>query len=171
MADFTHDGIGDSLQIKWNQVTNPAEEAFTVLLMSGASSKILWGIAINTVHAGWAALYSYLENGREYLMVFKPAMYQGLANYEYRIFSVDESGTEHVLHANQIQFDVNYPKETDPALLRAFTKEINQYLSKAHLILSTLEGEVKTAAGFDWEKSLSFDSSETLREMEEALKK
>lgn len=171
-ADITHDGIKDVLELKMDQVENPqSDEEPTVLLKSGATGKTVWGLPVNTVHAGWKGVYLYKEKDKQYLMVFSPAMSQGLANYEYSIFYVDEAGKEHVLHSNQFQFDINHPKETDPASLRSFTKEINQYLSKAELILSTLEGELKTAADDKEEPVLTYDPSETLREMETALEK
>lgn len=171
LADFTHDGTEDILEFKLDKIENPDNENDpTVLLKSGATGKTLWGIPVNTVHAGWTGLYYYLEKDKEYLMVFQPTMYQGVANYKYRIFYVDESGKEIVLHSNQFEFDLNHPKETDPDTLRSFAKEVNQYFNKADLIISTLEGEVKTEADIDSE-DLIFDVGETLQQMEEALEK
>ncbi len=168
LGDFTHDGTEDILELKPDKIKNPDDEnESTVLLKSDAEGKILWGLPVNTVHAGWAGVYSYSEKGEEYLMVFQPVMYQGMADYKYRIFYVDESGKEIVLHSNRLKFDLNHPKETDADNLRSFVKEVNQYLGRADLIISTLEGEVKTGEDIENE-DLTFDASETLKEMENA---
>lgn len=172
VADITHDGIDDILELKMDQVENPeSDEEQTVLLKSGATGKTVWGLPVNTVHAGWKGVYLYEENNKTYLMVFSPAMYQGMAVYEYKIFYVDEAGKEIVLHSNLFEFDLNHPKETDPASLRSFAEEVNQYLHTADLIISTLEGELKTAADYKEEPILTYDPSETLQEIETALGK
>lgn len=165
--DLTQDGVEDTLEIAWDQVKNPKDdESYTVSLRSGETGEILWGLPVNTVHAGWYGVYHYEEKGKPYLMVFQPAMYQGLADFRYKIFSVDETGAEQVLHSDQFQFDLNHPKETDPAAFENFVKNLNQYLRRAERIVSTLEGNVLTQD--DAPLDLTYDSSEILQEMKQA---
>lgn len=167
LLDLTQDGVEDTLEIAWDQVKNPKDdESYTVSLRSGETGKILWGLPVNTVHAGWYGVYYYEEKGKPYLMVFQPAMYQGLADFRYQIFSVDETGAEQVLHSDQFQFDLNHPKETDPAAFENFVKSLNQYLRRAELLVSTLEGNVLTQD--DAPLDLTYDSSEILQEMKQA---
>lgn len=163
-SDLTHDGVDDILQIAWDQVENPKDdEVYTVSLQSGATGKILWGLPVNTVHAGWYGVYLYEEKGKPYLMVFQPVMYQGVADFRYEIFYVDETGAESMLHSDRVSFDLNHPKETDPAMFEDFVRGLNQYLSRAELLVSTLEGSVLTSD--DAPPDLTYNPAEILQDM------
>lgn len=167
VLDLTQDGVEDSIEVALDKVKNPKDgEMFTVSLISGKTDKVLWGLPVNTVHAGWYGVYMYEEKGKKYLMVYKPAMYQGLADFSYKIFSVDEDGKEQVLHSDQLQFDLNHLKETDPVSFEKFTEGLNRYLRKAELIVSTLEGNVLTDE--DEPVDLTYDPTEILQQMKQS---
>lgn len=164
VLDLTQDGVEDSIEVALDKVKNPKDaEMFTVSLKSGKTDKILWGLPVSTVHAGWYGVYTYEEKGKRYLMVYKPAMYQGMADFSYKVFSVDEAGEEKVLHSDRFQFDLNHLKETDPASFEKFVEGLNQYLRQAELIVSTLEGNVLTDE--DAPEDITYDPTEILQEM------
>lgn len=164
VIDLTQDGVEDTLEIAWDHVKNPKDdETFTVSLKSGATGKVLWGLPVNTVHAGWYGVYHYEEKGKSYLMVFQPVLYQGIGNFSYQIFSVDETGTKQVLHSDRFRFDLNHPKETDSAAFENFVGKLNRYLRRAELLISTLEGNA--VGSDDAPQELVYDPTEILQDM------
>lgn len=165
-GDFTQDGVEDFIDAAMDKVKNPKDDELdTVVLKSGRTGKTLWGLPVNTVHAGWYGVYAYGEKDKRYLLVFQPTMYQGMADFKYKIFTVDESGKETVLHSDQIQFDLNHPKKTDFVSFENFVEKLNQYLKQSELVISTLEGTVLTEENTP--SDLTYDPTEILQEMKQ----
>lgn len=165
-GDFTQDGVEDFIDVAMDKVKNPKDDELdTVVLKSGRTGKTLWGLPVNTVHAGWYGVYAYGEKDKRYLLVFQPTMYQGMADFKYKIFTVDESGKETVLHSDQIQFNLNHPKKTDFVSFENFVEKLNQYLKQSELVISTLEGTVLTEENTP--SDLTYDPTEILQEMKQ----
>ncbi len=94
-------------------------------------------------HSGWGSVFACDVDGRDCLLRYTPAMYQGAAGYSYTLFSL-EGGEETVLREGSVFFDVNFggPAHVsfDTSAIAAFLEEVHGYLDESTLLLSTEDG-------------------------------
>lgn len=167
-ADFTGDGIPESIQIDAGAAAEPMTgDEPTIRVFSGKTGEMIWSLPVNTVHGGWNNVYLYRDGGKAFLMTWRPAMYQGAADYEWKIFSLTEDGKEKILASDFFEFDLNYPKKSDSERLRGFAAGLNTYLKKAQLLISTQEGILRIGGGDEGkiEEGEYYDPSKELAEM------
>lgn len=86
-------------------------------------------------HAGHNWLYLYEEDGRDYLLKYSPSMWQGMGGYDYKIFSLLESGQEQVLRAEEEVYGTVDVEDDDKRKLwdkmGLFIRQVDQYRSKS----------------------------------------
>lgn len=165
-ADLTGDGISESIQIDERAAAEPRTgDEPTVKVFSGKSGRMIWSLPVNTVHGGWNNVYLYRDGGKSFLMTWKPAMYQGAADYQWKIFSLTEDGKEKILASDFFEFNLNNPKKSDAERLLGFSKRLNTYLKKARLLISTQEGRVRVGDKGKNGEGKYFDFSKELAEM------
>ncbi|MCI8962388.1 MAG: hypothetical protein HFG37_01560 [Eubacterium sp.] len=166
-ADLTRDGIPESILIDERAAAEPMTgDEPTIQVFSGKTGEMIWSLPVNTVHGGWNNVYLYRDGGKSFLMTWKPAMYQGAADYEWKVFSLTEEGKEKILASDFFEFDLNYPKKSDPVRLQIFTKRLNEYLKKAQLIISTQEGMLRIGGQGTNGEGEYYDPSKELLEMQ-----
>jgi hypothetical protein len=71
--------------------------------------------------------------------VWDPAMSQGSADYQYRIFSLTEEGKEVELKSNNIIFDISECEEEDINNVIEFSYEVNDIFENSFLLISTTD--------------------------------
>lgn len=140
-ADITQDGIPDRIIVN----TAPILESGTGILntievYSGKTGNLIWTERITDVHTDWLNVSLYNENGKDYILIWSPSMWQGKAVYRYRIISLSETGEEIELKSGEFAFDINNPLETDIENLITFSKEVNRYLDKSFTLADTING-------------------------------
>ncbi len=166
-ADLTGDGIPERIQIDEGVAAEPVTgDEPTIQVFSGKTGEMIWSLPVNTVHGGWNNVYIYRDGGKSFLMTWKPAMYQGAADYEWKIFSLTEDGKETILASDFFEFDLNNPKKSDPERLQTFSKRLNEYLKKAQLLITTQEGMLRIGNQGTNGESEYYDPSKELEELE-----
>ena len=71
------------------------------------------------------------------------AKIQGWGTYNYRLFSIDEQGTEIIADEDEIRFNITgQVEEFDIEKMASFHDRINEYLDKSVLLLSTEQGDI-----------------------------
>lgn len=166
-ADLTGDGIPESIQIDERAAAEPITgDEPTIQVFSGKTGEMIWSLPVNTVHGGWNNVYLYRDGGKFFLMTWKPAMYQGAADYEWKVFSLTEEGKEKILASDFFEFDLNNPKKSDPERLQIFTKRLNEFLKKAQLLISTQEGMLRIEDQGTNGEGGYYDPSKELQEMQ-----
>ena len=147
-VDLTHDGVEERIAVDLNgvsQATTTGEEE-TVRVYSGkeGEKEPIWTAHADTVHPGWNGIYIYKnpEDGLSYLFIWKPTMYQGVATYQYRIFSLTEEGKEQVLEEKSIDFDLNNVQEGDAEQVEAYLERVNEILKNSFVLIDTDNGEI-----------------------------
>lgn len=100
----------------------------------------LWNEQLSTSHAGWGSLFLCELDGRQYLLRYNPAMFQGYCTYMYTLFTLGD-GKEKVVQTNTVEFDINGTKELEAPKMIAYAEEINALLGKSILLLSSEGGE------------------------------
>lgn len=143
--DLTHDGKLERIEV--NLESGATGEVDTVTVYPGdsripESGRPIWTAYADTVHAGWNGIYVY-QNPRDvltYLLVWQPSMYQGVADYHYRVFSLSESGKEQIWEEASIAFDLNHVKMEDPGNVSSFLARVNELLRESYVLIDTNEG-------------------------------
>lgn len=150
-ADVTGDGVEDEIRINWSpKVLMPEteEEVNVVEVISGATGRVVYTMGnyedINLAHPGYNSLYLYHSEGKDYLLNWNPAMYQGKAVYKYEIFTVNESGQKNVVEKEEYSFDVNTMKKADIQRYKEYIEKVNKRLLKSDVLISTLNGTLIT---------------------------
>lgn len=167
-ADVTGDGVEDEIRINWSpKVLMPEteREVNVAEVISGVSGRVVYSLKnyedINLAHPGYNSLYLYHGEGKDYLLNWNPAMYQGKAVYKYEIFTVNELGQKNVMEKEEYSFDVNTMKKSDIQEYKKFIEKVNKRLGKSDVLISTLNGTLMTYKDSQ-DHHLLFDASEDL---------
>ena len=170
-ADVTGDGIEDEIKINISkEVIEPYTkyEQNVVKVISGATGKVVYTMGnmrdINLVHMGANSLYLYHGEDKEYLLIWSPVMYQGNANYKYKIFTVNESGKKDVLEKDEFSFYTGDMNKAKIQKYKDFIEKVNNRLKNSDVLISTLDGILVTYND-STDHRLLFDSSSDLDTM------
>ncbi len=166
-ADVTQDGKPERIDIDEETAENPETgEEPTVQVYSGMTGKRIWSLPVNTVHGGYNNVYIYRDDGHASLMTWNPAMWQGNAHYEWKVFDLTEEGEEKVLFSDTLEFRLDRPKKDDIKKLKDFANTLNGYLGNAELLISTEDGKLQLGTENGTGEAPLFDPEEIIREME-----
>jgi hypothetical protein len=135
--DLTNDGKEERILVDVNSVADDTSDA--VEIYSGETEEIIWSMNIDTIHSGKASVSIYMEDESYYILVWDPAMSQGSADYQYRIFSLTEEGKEVELKSNNIIFDISECEEEDINNVIEFSYEVNDIFENSFLLISTTD--------------------------------
>ena len=172
--DFDHDGVNERVVLEGNTRTIEGSSFWGLTVME--ENRILWSDTAATSHAGWNNLFALEIDGQDYLLRYQPSMWQGIADYHYWMFSLDEAGNEVVLQEHHVEFDTNFQSAHhqgfDPAAIAAFLGKVHGYLDGSALLLSTENGSFCSGGsgadfredGFFWDEFCPYDPSMTLEE-------
>lgn len=164
-ADITHDGKADTIILDLAAILDESKitgEEKTVVVKSAATGQEIASYTANTVHGGWNGIYIYSDDSGDYLVIWNPVMYQGIGNYQLKVYSLQEDGTENILFEKTYEFDLNPGNfHFNPKSYQKYIKKVNQYLQKSYVIIDTDQGEAKYST--DGSKQYgSYDGSEVL---------
>lgn len=169
-ADLTQDEKLEQIFIDAKTAENPKTgEEPTVQVYSGETGKMIWSLPVNTVHGGYNNVYIYRDGEHTSLMTWNPAMWQGFAHYEWKVFDLTEDGKEKVLFSDMLEFRLDRPEEGDIKKLKDFAGRLNGFLEKAELLISTQDGKLRIGGENQTGKTLLFDPEEIIREMTDSL--
>ncbi len=180
--DFDHDGTPETVELITVGERSPSENLggwyeLRILRQDGA----LLGKRDNfftLAHVGWGSIFARTMEGKDYLFVFRPTMYQGDAEYTYEQIFFDLDGTESLSMRNAVSFDVNFTspahREFDAAAIADFLWEVRGYLADSTLLLSTEGGEfLSDVPGLELQNYLFGDltaQAESREELEAAIR-
>lgn len=170
--DFDHNGVNEVVILEGNAKTIEGSSFWGLKVREGAQD--LWSDTAATSHAGWNNLFTLKIDGQDYLLRYKPSMWQGVADYHYQIFSLNGAGGEVVLRENHVEFDTNFQSHQgfDPVKVAAFLEEVHGYLDESTLLLSTEGGSLHPiGSGADfredgafWDEFCPYDEDLTMEE-------
>jgi len=105
---------------------------------------LLFSSYMNAAHAGWNNYFLYEKDGKDYLLEFMPSMYQGVANYSWKLYEFDEKNQLVIVEENNVDFSIN-PEHLDfhtDAIYR-FLQELDEMLCNAMLLVSVEHFELQ----------------------------
>ena len=143
--DLNRDGEPEDL------VLMATEDDLSYCLWVTQGAELLWRSSeVGAAHAAWGAYFLCTLDGEDFILEYAPGMWQGVCDYSYRVFSLDEDSQPVILAENAVSFDINPPQDPaqgmdlDPAAVAAFLDEVNGYLSQSKPLLVTDENLLST---------------------------
>lgn len=179
-ADLTHTGLPETIITSVYEVPKDSKEPAIVEVESHGSD-IIWKKEIfldnSSETSGEDAYFLCNIDGESCLMYYNPCINEENARYSYRVFYLEQDGSEITIAENSISFDIawkenmNFPVDD----MVIFAEEINQYMGKAYILISTIEGELSysTLDGMEIYKESyqSITESKNISDSEELRKK
>ena len=139
-ADLTHDGTPDALAVTYSEET----DIWQLTVTDGATGAQIWSEEAAAPHAGWNALFLCTREGEDCLLRYNPTMYQGLCNYRYEVFWL-EDGEPVTADSGWVDFAINpIGGSFDPDAILAFLEKVNGYLTHSVQLMNTDENLLST---------------------------
>lgn len=99
------------------------------------------------VHTGQKAIFLCRVDGEDYLLRYRPTMYQGCGDYDYALFTMENNG-ETTAQWNAVSFDINFGSpihgDFEPEEIAAFMEEVNGLLAESIPLIVTDDELIKT---------------------------
>lgn len=148
--DFNRDGAPETLELAaiW-ELDGEHPVTWYELRVKNQDGKEIWRDSATQAHVGWNSLFACKVDGRDTLLRYQPTMYQGVAEYKYSLFSLDEWGSEVPIREGNVVFDINTHLAThvfDVLAVATFLEEVHGYLDNSTLLLTT-ESETLRSGG------------------------
>ena len=151
--DFDHDGEADTVELATTYDHMEDEKKAVgqyVLTVRKADGTKLWSTSAHWAHPGWTSVFACKVDGQDYLLQYEPEMWQGWADYSYKLFypyivsPVTGERQEQVLRESYLVWDDNFRMDGhhfDSTELANFLWEVRGYIADSTLLLSTEDGE------------------------------
>lgn len=141
-SDITQDGIDEKIEVDLTYVINHPNtgEEQTVSVYSGSTGDLIWTGHADTVHPGWNGIYIYSDGDNEYLLNWKPTIYQDSADFFFHVFSLTEEGDVQELTTETIQFNILGGDECDTDAISSYIDKVNSYLENSYVLVDTENG-------------------------------
>lgn len=131
-TDVNHNGIPETLRLSetGNELSLDFQE-------NGTKIWSAWG---SRAPSEWNALFLCTLDGEDYLLRYRPTMYQGNFSYRYELFFLKD-GVETTVQQKSISFDTNFSAPFhgtfDPITISAFMDELNGLLAHSVQLFNT----------------------------------
>ena len=148
--DFDHDGIPETTELL-ALLDAGTETGAYALRIQRSDGAVLWSADAHLSHPGWTGVYACRVDGQDWLLQYEPEMWQGWADYSYRLFSpaivspANMEPKEQLLRSSEVVWDWNFHMDGhhfSAADLADFLWEVREYTAESTLLLSTEEGEL-----------------------------
>lgn len=141
--DLNDDGVNDTIT-----VDIPADyesKKTTCTISDGVSQDMIYQKAFSSDISDWGELHMYKQGEELYFIEYQPILRQGVGNYEYRVFMIDQHSTQIEVDRNNIFFNLgdieNHAENIDK--MAEFYYDINRYLLDAVLLVSIVDDEIQ----------------------------
>ncbi len=135
-ADLDWDGSHETICLDKSSMG----DGFVTLSVVDEDGRTLWSSELSTSHAGWNQVFLAELEGKQYLLEYNPAMFQGRCNYAYSLYTLQE-GRQQVSKAGNVEFDLNAGEPLAVDELVDFAGAVNDLLKSSVLLASSHGGE------------------------------
>ncbi|MCI9120841.1 MAG: hypothetical protein HFG00_04845 [Oscillibacter sp.] len=177
LYDFDRDGRPERLElIRMYEGGGKYSTGGYGLRLWSEAGELLWSETAHESHTGWRSFFACRVEGEDYLLCYEPVMYQGFANYQYRLFSLDEHGGLCAKQERNTDFDINFGspmhESFDPAAIASFLEEVRGLLADSDLLLTTEGGTFRSGGpGAAFQDDLNIWTEDPLYDAEKSLEK
>jgi Antirepressor regulating drug resistance, predicted signal transduction N-terminal membrane component len=142
-ADINHDGIDEKISIDLS-VYDIAQPAY--IKIYNRNHKVIFKEMLFSANVAQNSFYLYTKKDKTYLLTYIPYCEQGGCSYKYDLFYLDKNNKKVNVASKNIFFDiynVEDKKHYNIASLINFYNDINSYLNKSMLLISTIDGKLE----------------------------
>ena len=140
-VDLNRNGVSEMVNI--TQLNGGAGQQLEIW----EGDELIFSEAGYFARAGANALFLCTLDGKDYLLRYRPYMAQGMCDYSYELFTL-ENGVETVVQKNYVSFDVNFGSPIhvgfDPEAIAAFMDEVNGLLAHSVQLINTDDELLRT---------------------------
>lgn len=144
--DITHDGKDEYIVVDFNGIQSDSQ-APAYLKVTDVDGNVLWQNELGLARAGWNSYYIVWTKEGVCLLEYLPVVMQERGEYAYRLFYLNEDGSEVELSGGNVNFLIHPDNEDIDAEtvipkkeMQAFAEDVNQYLESARMLISTVNG-------------------------------
>ena len=140
-ADLNHDGIDEKIILNAGNWSAMDEVRLGIYQQDGM---LLHTAALYGGHAGWNNYFLYTKDDKDYLLEFSPTMYQGYADYSWKLMDFDRSGKLRIVDEDTVKFNSHaYPYEFDVEAILTFMEGAERVIRPSMLLVSTEDGKLE----------------------------
>lgn len=134
-ADLDGDGRAERLVLDTEALLAGGEARFWI--ETDKDARIDAG-SVGTPHTGWATVALTERDGKTYLLSYSPAMFQGEAEYAYRLMRLN-GGELSTAEVQRVKFSANPDKHTENSTdaMRYFQEKANDVWAHSRLLFTT----------------------------------
>ena len=144
--DITHDGKDEYVVVDLNDIQVDSQ-VVTYLKVIDAKGDVLWQKELGLARAGWNSYFIVWTKEGVCLLQYLPVVMQERGEYEYRLFYLQEDGSEVEVASDNVDFLI-YPNNVDidaktaipKEEMKDFAEDVNLYLENARVMISTVNG-------------------------------
>ena len=146
--DFDHDSVPETTELV--TVLTPETDYFPawyILQVIRQDGVKLWSAEAHLSHTGWSSVFACEIDGEDYLLQYEPEMWQGWAEYGYKLMAFDGNGQAYPADSGAVTFDINFGRDGhqfDPEAIAGFFWNLRGILQNSTLLVSTENGEFQT---------------------------
>lgn len=138
-ADLTHDGTDETVTVS---LADDSGREFTVTVKNSRGDVIWQDQAGSYRGLGYNGIYLFRQEGRTYLMYWRPNSSQGIYFPSCQIFSLTESGDPVFYEEHALEYSVISNEELlamDLTAIEAFETRINNLLADSIVLITTYD--------------------------------
>ncbi len=140
-ADLNHDSTDETIILNKGNWSSMDEVRLGVYQDDGT---LLYSDSLYAAHAGWNNYFLYTKDDKDYLLEFSPTMYQGYADYSWKLMDFDRSGKLRIVDEEHVKFNSHaYPYEFDVEAILTFMEGAERVIRPSMLLVSTEDGELE----------------------------
>lgn len=146
-ADLTRNGTPETIITSVYEVLKDSKKP-AVIAVESHGSEIVWKKEIFAYNLGEnqgnASYFLGNVDGNSCLIYYNPYIKEDKAEYSYKVFYLGQDGSEITIAENSISFDTAWKENMKFPVdeMVDFAEEINEYMDKAYILLSTIDGEL-----------------------------
>ena len=141
-ADLNHDGMDEMIIVDPGQTWDAQGQA-EIAVYKQDGTLLFWDY-LNYAHPGWDNYFLYEKDGNDYLLEFMPSMYQGVANYSWKLYEFDKNNNLVIAEENMVEFSINLEQyDFEIPRIYAFLTEMETMLNDATLLVSVENFELE----------------------------
>lgn len=146
-ADLTHNGTTEVIITSVYDVLQDAKEP-AIVAVESHGKEIIWKkeafLTDSSETAGEDSYFLCNVEGKSCLIHYNLDIKEDSAEYFYKVFYLGEDGSEITIAENSISFDTVWKQNMSFPVdeMVAFSKEVNEYMEKAYILVSTIDGEL-----------------------------
>ena len=149
LQDITHDGEMEYIVVDFEEIQEDKQKSAYLKVMD-KQGNIIWEKEMFLATAGWDSYYLVESETGKCIMQYLPLYHLDKGEYSYRVFYLNEDGSEIEVASESVSF-VPYPLDEKVSAKEAIPKEemvqfannVNIFFDGARLLVSTVDGELR----------------------------